>query len=127
LEGSEIARVLLIDDEPQLLRLMGRVLERSGYEVTTAADGDAALAKLEAGLQLDVLIIDAGVSPEGARPVLSDATKRCPRVGVVLTSGRPLDESLEQELEAVRGVFLSKAFAPAALLRAVESVSQGNS
>ena len=37
------ARVLVADDEPHLLRLVKFRLEREGYEVLTAADGEAAL------------------------------------------------------------------------------------
>ena len=32
-------KILVVDDEPNSLRLMGRVLEGAGYHVTTAATG----------------------------------------------------------------------------------------
>ncbi len=40
--------ILVVDDEPYILRSLSFVLERQGYRVVTAADGDDALAKIRA-------------------------------------------------------------------------------
>ena len=39
-------KILLVDDEPQILTLVSRFLERSGYDVQTAAGGRMALDRL---------------------------------------------------------------------------------
>ena len=41
-------RILVVDDEPNIRELVQARLERNGYEVVTAADGYAALAKTKA-------------------------------------------------------------------------------
>jgi DNA-binding NtrC family response regulator len=51
------ARVLLVEDEANMVRTLSRILERAGYEVATAANGREALAALE-GEPIDVLITD---------------------------------------------------------------------
>jgi len=42
--GDEKSRVLVVDDEPQITRVLRTVLTSQGYEVRTAAEGEAALA-----------------------------------------------------------------------------------
>ena len=51
------ARVLVVDDEPRLLRLLTAILEREDHEVETAESGEAALIHLEAG-HFDLVISD---------------------------------------------------------------------
>lgn len=50
-------RILLVDDEPIVLRVMRLALEKEGYQVDTSIDGEDALAKIEAN-HPDVLITD---------------------------------------------------------------------
>ena len=38
--------ILIVDDEPNIRRVLAAMLKRDGYEVTTAADGEQALAVL---------------------------------------------------------------------------------
>lgn len=50
-------KVLVADDEPDILEIIGYNLAREGYEVTTAKDGDEALVKAKTG-QFDLIILD---------------------------------------------------------------------
>ena len=43
----EKTRILLVDDEPAILKIVAKRLEASGYEVLTAKDGDEALKKVK--------------------------------------------------------------------------------
>lgn len=49
--------VLLVDDDPAILRMLARWLERAGYRVQTASDGAEALARIETGCP-DILVTD---------------------------------------------------------------------
>jgi CheY-like chemotaxis protein len=55
--GTMSARVLVVDDDPDLLRLARRILQGHGYRVVTAGDGVAALA-LIAREPPDLLLTD---------------------------------------------------------------------
>ncbi|HRE51318.1 MAG TPA: response regulator transcription factor [Flavitalea sp.] len=50
-------KVLVADDEPDILEIIGYNLAREGYEVTTTKDGDEALVKAKTG-QFDLIILD---------------------------------------------------------------------
>lgn len=50
-------RVLIVDDEPHVIRVMRLALERSGYEVDEAADGEIALQRI-VEVAPDVMITD---------------------------------------------------------------------
>jgi len=50
-------RILLVDDEPMVLRVMRGALEREGFQVDTAVDGESAWAKITE-ICPDVLVTD---------------------------------------------------------------------
>jgi len=115
-------RILIADDEPQLLRVLVSVLEKRGYAVISAPDGKAALEALrETPAAIDVVVIDAAIDPEGAGPVLEVLAAEQPQIGVIATSGDQLAGSLRSRLLAGNGTFLLKPFLPSALVEAVEA------
>jgi len=114
-------RILIADDEPQLLRVLVRVLEDQGYTVISALNGKAAVEAIrKAPEAIDVIVIDAAIGPEGAGPVLEVLAAEQSQVGVIVTSGDQLPSSLRSRLLASNGVFLLKPFLPSALEEAVE-------
>ena len=50
-------RILAVDDDPDILALLELTLLGAGYDVVTAADGEAALAVVDAG-QPDLVLLD---------------------------------------------------------------------
>ena len=62
--GSETVgrRILVVDDEPQLVRMLATMLRREGYEALQAASGEEALALL-ASETVNLLITDVGMGP----------------------------------------------------------------
>jgi hypothetical protein len=59
-------RILLVDDDPNLLVVLAEQLRDDGYEVATARDGQEALRRLEAGWP-DLILLDL-MMPQGRRP-----------------------------------------------------------
>ena len=114
-------RVLIADDEPQLLRVLIRVLERQGYTVISAPDSKVALEALrETSEAIDAIVIDAAIGPQGAGAVLEVLAAEQPQIGVIVTSGDQLPDSLRSRLLASNGIFLLKPFPSSALVEAVE-------
>lgn len=117
--------VLVADDEAILLRLLTRVLERAGYRVLAARDADEALRHVEEEPALFAAILDATLAPTGIDALL-DALGGTPgRPGLIVTSGAALPAATRRRLEALGGRFVSKPFAPAALLATLDAVCAG--
>jgi CheY-like chemotaxis protein len=51
-------RIMVVDDEPSVLRPIARLLENDGYEVITSRSGQECLAKLKGGEIVDLIILD---------------------------------------------------------------------
>ncbi|HEX4095738.1 MAG TPA: response regulator, partial [Caulobacteraceae bacterium] len=81
-------RLLVVEDDPQVLAVTVAVLRELGYETITAANAQAALDRLEAGEQIDLLFSDV-VMPGGCNGVELARRARTmrPDLKVLLTSG----------------------------------------
>jgi len=79
-------RVLVVDDEPQILRALALNLTARGYAVTTAADGTAALDAIAAGA-LDVVILDLGLPDVDGLDVIR-AVRTYSQIPIIVVSAR---------------------------------------
>src|SRR5690348_11496792 len=79
-------RILVVDDEPSVLRTSALVLGAKGYEVRTAADGFAALAELQRSLP-DLIISDLRMPNMSGFELLSVIRRRFPHIPVIAMSG----------------------------------------
>ena len=89
--------ILVVDDEPLLLRAFARVLMRAGHEVVQAADGGEAAAEV-ARRRIDCAFVDLGLPGAGGLEVLAALRARDPALPVVLMTGAP---TLETAIDAV--------------------------
>ncbi|GGY59849.1 HD domain-containing phosphohydrolase [Marinobacter zhanjiangensis] len=79
-------RVLLVDDEENILRSLKRLLRREPYEVVTAESGDAAIGVLE-NERVDLIISDARMPGMDGPTLLSTARRRWPWIVRILLTG----------------------------------------
>jgi CheY-like chemotaxis protein len=84
-------RVLLIDDEYLVRKLISRHLVAAGYVVRVAVDGLDALQKLRAGLP-DLIISDLNMPRMAGLELLAIVRKRFPQIPVIVISGVAPDE-----------------------------------
>src|SRR5712664_3637662 len=56
--SSETPNILLVDDEPGMLRYIRTLLEVDDYKVATASTGEEALERVQKGLQPDLVLLD---------------------------------------------------------------------
>jgi PAS domain S-box-containing protein len=112
--GDEL--VLVADDEPVVRRLVRTTLERHGYRVLEAGDGDEALA-LASAHEVAAAVLDLSMPRRGGREALAAMRARRPGLPAVLMSGRLTGEDVGTARE--RLVVLPKPFRPAELARAI--------
>ncbi|MBA2380804.1 MAG: response regulator [Chloroflexi bacterium] len=96
--SSAPVHVLCVDDEPVVLLLMTRLLERLGLEVTTATGPIEALAFFEAG-RFDLIVTDIRMPGMDGHAFLAEIRVRDPEVPVVVATGHA---SLDSAIRAIR-------------------------
>ncbi|MCH7705725.1 MAG: PAS domain S-box protein [Chloroflexi bacterium] len=122
LSGTET--VLLVEDEPSVRRLGIAVLERQGYNVLEAANGEDALSIAEeyGGQRIQLLLTDLVMPQMGGRALAGRLHDRFPGIRVLFTSGfqdecATLGDTLDTSVS-----FLPKPFTPGSLARQVRRV-----
>jgi DNA-binding response OmpR family regulator len=79
--------VLLVDDEPLLLRTTQRLLEYRGFAVLAASDAAGALEILRAGMPIDLLMTDVILRKSAGSELASRARRIRPGLKVLFVSG----------------------------------------
>ncbi len=115
--STKRSRVLLADDNTDLRDYIARLLLGAGYEVETASDGEAALARLNAGLP-DLLITDVMMPKLDGLGLLRAirAQSRFHDLPVIMLSARAGEEATIEGLEAGADDYLTKPFSARELL-----------
>ncbi|WP_068076313.1 response regulator transcription factor [Novosphingobium lentum] len=79
-------RILAVDDEPAILRLLGAVLGRGGYDVVPASDAAAAMAALARG-GIDAIVLDLGLPDRDGLEVIA-AVRASSQVPIIVVTAR---------------------------------------
>jgi len=106
-----MTRVLAVDDDAGVLRLVDKVLRNAGYDVVCVADGRLALAALDE--RVDVLLCDKNLPEVPGTQVVLEARRLFPKMTTVLMTAAP--EALALAQLGLDG-YLAKPFRSNALL-----------
>ena len=117
------AKVLLVDDEDQLRRVMRDLLERDGYTVIEARDGVEALDQVDRHGP-DIIVLDLNLPGLDGYGVLSNLRSRrgTDHIPVVVLTARGDEESEVRVFEFGADDFLSKPFRARALSARLDAV-----
>ena len=117
---SSPGRVLIVDDEPPLLRMMGMFLTRRGYTVVTADTTEQAWALVEAEpMTFSVVVLDGSMAGMTMQEVALRMLRANPTLCVLVASGYPVDMTVLSAEAPDRVAFLLKPFSPESLATAV--------
>jgi two-component system KDP operon response regulator KdpE len=103
-----VTRVLVVDDEPQILRALAINLRARGYEVATAGDGDEALASAAASAP-DVVVLDLGL-PDLDGVAVIEGLRTWSTVPILVLSGRSDSADKVNALDAGADDYVTKPF-----------------
>jgi two-component system KDP operon response regulator KdpE len=103
-----MSRVLVVDDEPQILRALGINLRARGYEVDLAPDGDRAL-EVEARKHPDVVVLDLGLPGIDGVDVIR-GLRGWTQVPIVVLSVRDAEDDKVAALDAGADDYVTKPF-----------------
>ncbi|MEO8634086.1 MAG: response regulator [Gemmatimonadales bacterium] len=123
MQGPSAGTVLIVDDEKEVLRLMGRFLERAGFEAVLAPGGMEALARFrEHGGEIDVIILDLTMPGMSGEETLAALRKLDPDLPAILTSGYTRSEFARRGTGMGISGFLQKPYLPSELIQMVREV-----
>lgn len=115
------ARVLLLDDDPAMQRLIAALLRRAGLRVDVVSSGAQAIEKIERN-EYHALLLDLMTPTEGGVTVMRHLKKADPRMlqRVILVTASP--ESLLKSVAKDAAAVVHKPFEAEQLMAAVERV-----
>jgi CheY-like chemotaxis protein len=121
-QDNAMTRILVVDDDKEQVRLLGRMLQGHGWEVDSAYDGASALAKVKSE-HFDVVLMDIRMPEQDGLSMLQPMQEQDPTLTVILLSG---DVEQGDVLKAFRsGAYecLLKPVDESALVKAVQQAA----
>jgi DNA-binding response OmpR family regulator len=117
-------RVLLVDDDPDLVGLVKFRLARDGYETEHCADGAAAIDLMQKGDVPDLVICDVMMPYRNGFEVLSELRRneRWKDVPVIMLTARQSEKDVLAGIRHGADEYLAKPFRPAELMARVEKL-----
>src|SRR5262249_3645582 len=113
--------ILLVDDEPEVLATLAEILTHAGHRVETAADGAAALERLESR-SFDVIVSDVRMPGLDGPGLYAEIGRRFPalRERIVFLTGDTMGTETRQFLERTSAVSLGKPFLISKVTQAIQ-------
>ena len=120
--GSE--KVLIVDDEYELLEVTANYIEELGFQVLAASDGNLALRTLEKNPDIEYLLTDI-VMPGGINGVAlaKEVRKRLPHVKILYMSGFPSGVIADKSGIELDGPLITKPFSFEELVSAIDELA----
>lgn len=118
---TEIARILVAEDDPRIRTVIERFLQAAGHDVTACPDGAAALAAFDAQGPFDVVLTDVNMPELDGDALLQALKARAPAVPVIVLTARSEPELITELFKRDAFRFLNKPFGRDDLLAAVRA------
>jgi DNA-binding response OmpR family regulator len=116
-------RILAVEDDPAILRMLERGLAAAGHQVLTAASGeDGAVLATEEGV--DVVLLDLSLPELSGHEVLARIRARRPALPVLMLTARDDLDSKVRALDAGADDYLTKPFAFEELLARIRALTR---
>ncbi|MEM6703626.1 MAG: response regulator [Acidobacteriota bacterium] len=116
-------RILVADDEESVRFVAQRILERSGFDVTLAADGPETVTAVQSSGPFDLLLLDVNMPGMSCEETVTAALDAAPELPIVLCSGLTGEEAELRTARSLTRGFLQKPFRFQELLDAIESAA----
>ena len=115
-------KILIADDDPQILRALRITLSARGYEVVTASDGKEAL-RLAVDKHPDLIVLDLGMPGLTGIEVI-EGVRGWSQVPILVVSGRSDSLDKVDALDAGADDYVTKPFAADELLARIRALSR---
>lgn len=112
-------RILVVDDEEHILKILRPTLEAAGYEVQTVQDGLSAKQALTEG-QVDAMILDLGLPDMDGKEIISFATQKS-TLPIIVLSARGTESEKIEALDRGAHDYVAKPFTVGELLARIRA------
>src|SRR5581483_509024 len=112
---TEKAKILLVDDEPGMLRYIKTILEVEDHQVATASTGEEALEAVQKGMNPDLVLLDLLMPGIDGLETLENLRKLRPGVKVVMLSCVNDTKKVVQAIRLGATDYITKPFQKAEL------------
>ena len=120
-KNSQSAKILVVDDEPSMLRYLQTLLEVDSYQVETADSGTAALGRIERDPAPDLVLLDLLMPDLDGLQTLEKIRQSRPWLKVIMLSCLSDTRKVVQAIRLGAHDYLTKPFQKAELDRALKS------
>ncbi|GIW41013.1 MAG: hypothetical protein KatS3mg076_1590 [Candidatus Binatia bacterium] len=119
-------RILVVEDDPDIVQIVRQTLERAGYEVVLAYGGDDALRKVDRELP-DLVVTDLAMPKMSGVALIKSLreNERTAHLPILAVTAHVWDEIAQAAGRVGCDAFLSKPFTTKQLLEAVEAQLSG--
>ena len=117
---TEAVNILLVDDEPGMLRYIRTLLEVDDYRVQTASTGEEALQQVEKGLRPDLVLLDLLMPGIDGLQTLEQLRQLVPGLKVVMLSCVSDTRKVVQAIRLGAQDYLTKPFQKAELTTVID-------
>ena len=117
------AKILIADDEPFIARSLSYVLEKSGYEIYIAKDGEEAVRRA-IDVKPDLVFLDLMMPKKNGYEVCTEIRNHpeLQRVPIILITAKGQKTDLERGLQAGANEYMTKPFSPTQVVARVKEV-----
>ncbi|MCG8486251.1 MAG: response regulator [Chromatiales bacterium] len=116
-------KILIVDDEPNIVFSVEFLMRRSGYEVVTAADGEQAMQKLSDEMP-DLMILDVMMPRKNGFEVCAEvrADQRMADLPILMLSAKGRDAEVKKGLSLGADAYITKPFSTHELVEKVNEL-----
>ena len=118
------AHLLIVEDDPEMLDLLRKVLEKEGYRVSLAADSHEATASLSK-IPFDLVVTDMVMPDNGGLELLQAIRASQPALPVIIITAFGDWGTYSRALELGAAAFISKPLKMAELITAIHTALAG--
>jgi DNA-binding response OmpR family regulator len=115
------ARILVVDDEPEVQRIFARALERAGFTCNTVGSFEEAREALSS-VQPHLVLLDLALPDQSGIDLMRDLRDLETPPSVIIITGHPSVKTAVEGMQLGARNYLGKPVSPSALVKAVESV-----
>jgi DNA-binding NtrC family response regulator len=114
-----MAKILVVDDNPDVLKLIANILESNDYEVKTAPSGTSAIKEIESN-DYDMVLTDLMMPDVDGMQVLENAILKIPKTMCIILTGHGTIKSSVEAIKKGAFDYITKPVSPSELLIIVE-------